>query len=115
LIALTAALLSSPPAVASGPDGAAIYKQRCAGCHGASGAPSTVAPSLVGVVGRKAASTHFNYSDALKACGLTWTRPNLDKFLSGPMKMVPGTQMVVSIPDPAQRAAVIDYLASTGR
>jgi cytochrome c len=63
------------------------------------------------VVGRKAASTDYHYSPALKASGLTWSRANLDHFLSGPMQMVPGTRMVVRVGDPAERAAIIDYLA----
>lgn len=98
----------SAAAAAPAPDGATVFRQRCQSCH--TPKPSTLGPSLVGVVGRKAASTEFKYSTALKASGLTWSKPNLDKFLSGPTKMVPGTRMVIALPDPAQRAAVIDYL-----
>jgi cytochrome c len=75
------------------------------------GQPARVGPNLAGVVGRKAASTAFNYSPALKASGLTWTRANLDRFLTGPARMVPGTRMSVVMSDAAQRAAVIQYLS----
>ena len=93
-------------------DGATIYRQRCQTCHTVSAKPSTLAPKLNGVVGRKAASAVFPYSAALKKSGIIWTRPALDKFLASPSKAVPGTRMVVGVPDAAQRKAVIDYLAT---
>lgn len=105
-------LASTPSFAADKPDGAVLYRQRCASCHGAPDRPSTLAPNLTGVVGRKAASTAFNYSAALKASGLTWNRANLDRFLTAPARMVPGTRMAISVTDAAQRAAVLDYLAS---
>jgi cytochrome c len=64
------------------------------------------------VIGRKAASTQFNYSVALKVSGLTWTSSNLDRYLTSPMRMVPGTRMVVAVSDPAQRSALIGYLGT---
>lgn len=112
-----AALAGMTPGVAAAqasPDGAAIYKQRCQICHGAANAkPSPLGPSLSGVVGRAAASTPFAYSAALKASKIVWTRPNLEKFLAGPPKMVPGTRMAVVLPDAAQRAAVVSFLAKS--
>jgi len=105
-------LAATPAFAADKPDGAVLYRQRCASCHGATDRPTTLAPNLTGVVGRKAASGPFNYSAALKASGLSWSRANLDRFLSAPARMVPGTRMVISVTDPAQRAAVLDYLAT---
>ena len=71
------------------------------------------APSLFGVVGRKsAAEPGFNYTKALKGLNVTWTRTNLDKFLSGPGKMAPGTAMPISVAKEADRADVIAYLAT---
>lgn len=94
--------------------GGQIYRQRCQACHSVTDAPvSTLGPSLRGIVGRSAASTPFAYSAALKASKLTWTRATLDRFLSGPASMVPGTRMAVSISDPGQRKALIDFLAGT--
>lgn len=44
LIFLTAlALVMALPAMAAGPDGAAIYKAKCASCHGADGSGQTPA------------------------------------------------------------------------
>jgi glucose/arabinose dehydrogenase len=64
------------------------------------------------VVGRKAGSAQFGYSKALRASGLTWDAATLDRFLASPPKLVPGTSMVVAIPDPTERKAVVDYLAT---
>ena len=112
--------LTLPLAAAANPAGnvaagGALFKQRCAACHTvAAGQPGLLAPNLGGVVGRKAASTGFSYSPALKASGLTWTPAEIDRFLQGPGKLVPGTRMVISIADAQQRADVIAYLGSTG-
>ena len=112
VIALTVSsgVVAAPPA----PNGELIFKQRCQLCHTvAPNAPSSLAPSLTGVVGRKAALTSFtNYSPALRASKITWTKANLDRFLKGPARMVPGTRMVVMMTDPAQRAALITYLST---
>src|SRR5690242_5844971 len=110
-LALSAAGPAAAQAAPSSVDGAAVFKQRCQACH-ALDRPATLAPSLAGVVGRKAGATSFQYSAALRGSGLTWTKSNLDKFLTGPTRMVPGTRMVVALPDSAQRAAVIAYLSS---
>lgn len=96
------------------PSGEQVFRQRCQSCHSVDIAkPSTLGPNLAGVVGRKAASTAFKYSEALKTSNLTWTRANLDRYLSGPARMVPGTRMSVVLSDPVQRAALIHYLSST--
>jgi cytochrome c len=101
---------------APAPDGAALFRTRCASCHTVTpGARTTVGPNLSGVVGRKAASTTFNYSTALKATNITWTRANLERYLSGPTRMVPGTRMVIAVSDAAQRAALLNYLARPTR
>jgi cytochrome c len=70
-------------AVAAAPakaDGATNYRQRCQICHTAGAKPSTLAPKLNGVAGRKAGATLFAYSAAMKKSGIVWTRPALDKF-----------------------------------
>ncbi len=93
--------------------GATLFKQRCSMCHvSAAGAAPIAAPNLFGVAGRKAASTSFNYSDALKASGLTWTAANLDAFLAAPNKKVPGTRMVISVPAEQDRADIVAYLST---
>lgn len=111
-LAAAAVLVTSSAASAQTPNGATIFRMRCASCHTVTpGGRAVLGPNLSGVTGRKAAATTFNYSPALKASGLTWTRANLDRFLAGPARMVPGTRMVIAITDPAQRAALLNYLA----
>ena len=42
---------------------------------------------------------------------MTWNRETLDSFLIAPARKVPGTRMVVSVPDAQQRARLIAFLA----
>ena len=108
VIAGAQSLSAAPPA----PDGALLFRQRCASCHAdTTGKPSPIGPNLARVVGRKAGSAAFAYSPALKQSGLVWTRANLDKFLTSPGKLVPGTRMVIAVADAAQRKAILDHLA----
>ena len=110
------AMGASLPAQAQAPDGATIFRMRCGSCHTVVPAGRAVlGPNLSGVVGRKAASTTFNYSPALKASGLTWTRANLDRYITAPSRMIPGTRMVIAVSDPAQRAALLNYLTRPAR
>ncbi|HSZ51226.1 MAG TPA: c-type cytochrome [Caulobacteraceae bacterium] len=92
--------------------GQQVYETRCSFCHGEGGVGGQ-GPSLVGVAGRKAAIVpNFAYTAALKASGLTWTSADLDRFLTNPDALVPGTAMPMSVPDAKERADLIAYLAS---
>ncbi len=99
---------------ASDTAGPPVAFAQCISCHSVKVGLNGVGPSLHGVVGRKAASLPgYAYSDALKAVGLTWNEATLDKWLTAPMKMAPGTKMVFpGMTDPARRKAVIDYLVT---
>ena len=119
---LACAVAASPPALALAQSaaagdaarGAAIFEDRCAVCHVAKGGGQ--GPSLVTVIGRKAGSAPgFHYSAALAGSGLSWTAENLDRFLSGPGKLVPGTAMLIVIGNAGQRADLIRYLATQKR
>lgn len=96
--------LAAAPALAA--DGQQLFNMQCKMCH--AGGP--MGPALTGVVGAKIASKEFAYSPALKAKGGTWTEANLDAFLKAPAAFAPGTKMLISVPDDANRAAIIDYL-----
>ena len=68
-------------------------------------------PPYVGIVGRKAGTVPgFDYSDALKASGLSWTEENLDKWLENPDGLVPGNLMGLKIRNPQLRADLVAYL-----
>jgi cytochrome c2 len=91
--------------------GQTLFEDICMSCHIKTGGGQ--GPSLVGVVGRPAASSPGAvYSKALQESHLTWTPDQLDTFLTYPNAMVPGTAMQMSIPDPKDRADVIAFLAS---
>jgi cytochrome c len=53
----------------------------------------------------------FNYSDALKASGLTWDVATMDKWIENPRGLVEGTKMsYVGMKSPEDRAALIAFL-----
>ena len=83
---------------------------KCKACHQLG--KNAVGPNLVGVFGRKAGTApDFNYSDAVKNSGITWDDANLNEWLSGPSKKIPGTKMIFAgIKDDTDRANVIEYL-----
>ena len=91
--------------------GAQLFSQRCAICHPRDGS-SARAPGLGGIVGRRAAALRFAYTPALAKSRLVWTRANLDRFLTSPEAMVPGTNMPMPTPEANDRRALIDYLAT---
>ena len=97
-------------------NGKTIFAQRCGICHAVSNAPGgpVAGPSMVGIVGRKAATVpgFAMYSEALKKSGLTWNAKTLDEFLIMPMQKVPGTVMPMMLPDAKERGDVIAYLVT---
>jgi cytochrome c len=99
-------------ASASVEHGAQVAKQ-CQICHNfQEGQGPKVGPDLYGVVGRQIASAPgFNYSAALKGVKGTWTFDELNRWLTDPRAMVPGTAMTFAgISSEKQRANVIAYL-----
>jgi cytochrome c len=85
----------------------------CKTCHNvARGAGSMTGPDLYGVFGRKAGtSPGFAYSDGLSALGITWDAASLDKWITNPHAMVPGTKMTyIGMSDAKDRTDVIAYL-----
>ena len=96
--------------------GKVLFQQRCALCHatGQEGAGVfKLGPLLAGIAGRPAASLpNYGYSKALAASHLTWNSATLDKFLSGPSALVPGTTMAVIVANPADRGDLIAFLAT---
>lgn len=67
----------------------------CRACHQIGPtAHDAVGPVLNGVVGRKAGTyPGYNYSNANKNSGITWTPEELTAYLANPQKVVPGTKM----------------------
>jgi len=90
-------------------DGQALYESRCVGCHSLD--HDRIGPRHRGLFGRKAGSVAgFEYSPALRASRIVWSAQSLERWLAGPERLIPGQRMNYSVPDPADRAALIAYL-----
>lgn len=108
-------LLAAAPAVRAqdAAQGELVFKRNCAICHTVEAGKNKIGPSLAGVIGRKAGSAPgYAYSDANKNSGITWSDAELDKYLTDPRGVVPGTKMLFAgLKNPDDRKAVIAYLA----
>jgi len=88
--------------------GKALY-QACSACHSID--ENDVGPKHRGVVGRRAGSVaDYAYSAALKQSDFAWDEATLDRWLTNPSALVPGTKMFFKVDDPQARADVIAYL-----
>ena len=73
--------------------GEQLFKQ-CGACHKIGpGATKFVGPELNGLDGRKAGSTDYSYSDAMKASGITWNEASFKEYIADPKAKVPSTKM----------------------
>jgi cytochrome c len=88
--------------------GKTLY-QGCQACHSID--DNDLGPKHRGVAGRHAGSVEdYSYSNALKNSGLTWDEATLDRWLTNPSALVPGTKMFFKIDDAQARADIIAYL-----
>lgn len=87
---------------------------KCLSCHSVKEGENKLGPSLYGIVGRQAGSIEgFNYSDANKNSGITWTEDVMFAYLENPQAYIPGTRMIFpGLPAEQDRADVIAYLKS---
>mgnify|MGYP006175239305 CR=1 FL=1 len=101
---LIAALAAGDPAA-----GEAVYS-RCQGCHALE--YNRTGPKHCGLLGRRAGSVPgFDYSPAMKRSALVWNEKTLDRFLSAPLRTLPGTTMTYAgVPEAGERADLIAYL-----
>lgn len=110
--AVSLALSSATQAQETG-DGERLFRQRCGTCHALQAGQTRAGPHLDGIIGRRAGSVEgARYSRALQESGIVWDEPTLDNFLANPRKAVPGTSMMVALPNADQRKAIIAYLKS---
>lgn len=115
--AAVAAMALAAPAMAADADaGAKVFKSQCSACHTVEG-KNKVGPHLDGVVGRPAGTVEgFHYSNANKSSGITWTPDVLDKYITNPKGVVPGTIMpYAGLKNDAQRADLIAFLESMSK
>jgi cytochrome c len=95
--ALIVAVLALSSTVAAAQDlktGETSFK-KCLPCHAiGEGAANKVGPELNGLDGRKAGTApDYNYSEANKDSGLTWTEEVFKEYIKSPMAKIPGTKM----------------------
>ena len=85
----------------------------CETCHNfKEGAGKKIGPDLWNVVGRKVASVSgFDYSGAIKGVGGDWSYEQLNKWITDPAAMAPGTKMTFpGEKDANRRADILAYL-----
>lgn len=89
---------------------------QCKSCHVLEPGVNRIGPTLAGIVGRAAGTVEgYNYSDANKNSGITWTKEKLYQYLEKPQRVVPGTKMsFAGLSKGQDRADVIAYLESGG-
>jgi cytochrome c len=85
---------------------------KCMACH--SPERNRTGPLHCGLLGREAGSVKgYAYSDAMRDSRITWTRDSLDRFLSAPLKVLPGTTMgFAGIVSAEERRDLIAWLAT---
>jgi cytochrome c len=112
---LSALVFRWSPANAAGDAarGEVLY-QGCQDCHSIE--KNDVGPMHRGVVGRAAGTVPgYNYSPALRNAKIVWTEQDLDKWLSGPQELIPGTKMFYEVKKPQDRADLIAFLKDRAR
>ena len=85
---------------------------QCKACHSVEPGKNGIGPTLAGIWGDKAGVVPgFEFSEAMKNSGLTWNQANLDRYLTDPRGVVPGTKMAFGgVKDAAKRQEIINYL-----
>ena len=94
--------------------GKAKFAEACAMCHSAvpGDGQGGMGPGLYSLNGKAAATAdkEFPYTAELKRSKLVWNAATLDRFLTAPSKVVPGTEMVVAVPNKVERDNIVAYL-----
>jgi cytochrome c len=114
IVAVTLTL--NGPHVALAKSDPSVFSRYCSVCHSIEEGKNKFGPSLAKIVGRRSASIQdYAYSEPMKKLGVVWTSETLDKYLTNPAEMVPGTRMAFpGIKNQDERKALIDYLAESG-
>ncbi|MBO9519630.1 MAG: c-type cytochrome [Porphyrobacter sp.] len=109
--ATPSAKATATTAAAAAPVEPAAFAQ-CKACHSVEPGKNGIGPSLAGIWGEKAAAVPgFEFSQPMKDSGLTWNQATLDKYLTDPRGVVPGTKMAFGgVKDATKRQAIIDYI-----
>ena len=113
LLSVTVASWGSAEAAGDAVHGEVLY-QGCEDCHSIE--KNDVGPMHKGVVGRPSGIIPgYNYSPALRNAKIVWTEENLDKWLTNPQQLIPGTKMFYEVKNPQDRADLIAFLKERAR
>jgi cytochrome c len=94
--------------------GKQVFEEECSECHSIQG-KNKKGPTLTAVFGRKAGTVadYAEYSDGMKASGVTWSEATLDQYLTMPRKFVPGAKMKYEgLADAKARADLIAFITT---
>lgn len=98
------------------PSGERLFRNQCAACHTLNASePPRQGPNLAHVIGRKIGSVEgFKYTPGYKEADATWDEERLDKYLTNPQAMFPGSNMLYRQANANTRRAIIAYLKEQG-
>jgi len=107
-----AARAQMPLPEAAPPDGAKLFRSQCATCHSLNATdPPRQGPNLAHVIGRKIGSVEgYRYTAGYKEADASWDEARLDKYLTNPQAMFPGSIMAYRQANAAIRKTIIAYL-----
>src|SRR5947209_13665677 len=112
-VAAAAMVAFAAPAVAQDLAAGENSFKKCLPCHrvGAD-AKNLVGPLLNGLEGRKSGTIEgYNYSEANKNSGITWSEDTFKEYITDPRAKIPGTKMVFAgIKNEKERADLWAYL-----
>src|SRR5882672_8783390 len=96
LIAAIAFAASGGTALAQDAEAGETSFKKCLPCHDiGEDAKNKVGPKLNGLDGRKSGTIEgFNYSDANKNSGITWSDETFKEYIKDPRAKIPGTKMI---------------------
>jgi len=96
----------------TGPDGATLFRRQCATCHTLNASePARQGPTLAGVYGRKVGAIEgYKYTAGYTESKLTWNDELLDKYITNPQTVFPGSTMAYRQSNAEIRHKIIDFL-----
>jgi cytochrome c len=117
LIAALAFAASGGTALAQDVEAGETSFKKCLPCHDiGEDAKNKVGPKLNGLDGRHSGSIEgFNYSDANKNSGITWSEATFKEYITDPRAKIPGTKMIFpGIKNEKERDNLWAYLKQFG-
>ena len=96
--------------------GQTLFDQRCSNCHTLTPGERSLAPPLLGLIGRRAGSAEgYHYSVKLAGSDLVWDRQTLNEWLEKSTIATPDIRFRhVGVRDAIERLALVDYIATAG-